>query len=248
MLSLIAFFAAQAAAAQAEPAAEPVDETYADVDPTGYLSPRLIVVTATRTEQRREEVGQAVTVLTGGELELRQFPVVSDILATTPGITVTRNGGPGQPSAVRIRGAEDAQTLVVIDGVRVNDPTSPGGAFDFGNLVADNIERIEVLRGPASVPWGSQALGGVVNIVNARPGGDPQATLRGEYGYKNQANVVGNASGTFGSIAASLGGGWYRDDGISTYKLGSERDGYRQYAGNARVEVAIAEGISLDLR
>src|SRR6476646_6130745 len=238
MLSLIALMAAQATPPVAAAPANNEEIVFGDY----RLDPHAIVVTAARTEQNRDQIGQAVTVLASDDLQTRQLPVISDILATTPGVTVTRNGGPGQPSAVRIRGAEDAQTLVVIDGVRVNDPTSPGGAFDFGNLIADNIERIEVLRGPASVPWGSQALGGVVNIVNARPGYDPQATLRGEYGYKNQANVVGNASGTFGSVAASLGGGWYRDDGISTYKLGSERDGYRQYAGNARVEVAIAEG------
>ncbi len=244
---MLSFFALAAAAAAAQ--ASPVDETtYSDVDPVATVDPHAIVVTATRSEQRQTDVGQAVTVLDQRDLARRQLPILSDILSTTPGVTVTRNGGPGQVSAVRIRGAEDAQTLVVIDGVRVNDPTSPGGAFDFGNLVTDNIERVEVLRGPASVPWGSQALGGVVNIVNQRPGLDPHATLRGEYGYKNQANLVGNAGGTFGGVAASLGGGWYRDDGISAYKSGTERDGYRQFAGNGRVEAGLTEGVSLDLR
>jgi vitamin B12 transporter len=242
MLSLVALAAAQAAA-PADP------QINADAVAASMLADqREIVVTATRAEQDQSQVGQAVTVITAADLQLRQLPVISDILATTPGITVTRNGGPGQPSAVRIRGAEDAQTLVVVDGVRVNDPTSPGGAFDFGNLIADNIERIEVLRGPGSVPWGSQAIGGVVNIINARPGAVPHATLRGEYGYKNQANIVGNASGTLGSFAASLGGGWYRNDGISAYKFGRERDGYRQFAGNGRVEIGLAQGVSLDLR
>ncbi len=242
MLSLFALAAAQAVA----PAADAVAQ--AELATEAYLDTHEIVVTATRSEQLHSQVGQAITVLTARDLQLRQLPVISDILATTPGVTVTRNGGPGQPSALRIRGAEDAQTLVVIDGIRVNDPTSPGGAFDFGNLIADNIERIEVLRGPGSVPWGSQAIGGVVNIVNQRPGPIPHATLRGEYGYKDQVNLVGNASGTVGSVAASLGGGWYRDDGISAYKFGTERDGYRQFAGNGRVEVGVARGISLDLR
>jgi vitamin B12 transporter len=236
MLSLIALAAAQAAVPQAA------------IDTGKYLDAHEIVVTATRAEQDQSQVGQAITVITAGDLQRRQLPVISDLLATTPGITVARNGGPGQLTAVRIRGAEDGHTLVVIDGVRVNDPTSTSGAFDFGNLITDNIERIEVLRGPASVPWGSQALGGVVNIVNARPGPIPHATLRGEYGYKDQVNLVGNASGTLGSVAASLGGGWYRDDGISAYKFGTERDGYRHFAGNSRVEVGIARGVSLDLR
>ena len=242
MLSLIALAAAQAAM----PAADAVAQAQTATD--AYLNTHDIVVTATRAEQDRLQVGQAVTILDQRTIDLRQLPAVSDLLSTTPGITVARNGGPGQLTAVRIRGAEDGQTLVVIDGVRVNDPTATSGAFDFGSLVTDNIERIEVLRGPASVPWGSQALGGVVNIVNARPGPIPHATLRGEYGYKNQANIVGNASGTLGSVAASFGGGWYRDDGISAYKFGTERDGYRHFAGNGRVEVGIAQGVSLDLR
>ncbi|CAM3136511.1 TonB-dependent receptor [Sphingomonas antarctica] len=248
MLSLIALAASQAAALD-----KPRDHLCLPIEPdevhaTCIWTPPTIIVTASRAEQRLDQVGQAVTVLTQTAIESRQLPLISDLLATTPGLTVTRNGGPGQPTAVRIRGAEDAQTLVVIDGVRVNDPTSPGGAFDFGNLVTDNIERIEILRGPASVPWGSQAIGGVVNIVEARPGDDPHAVIRGEYGYKNQANVVANGSGTFGSIAASVGGGWYRDDGISAFRYGTERDGYRQFAGNGRVEVGLAEGVSLDLR
>lgn len=240
MLSIIALAAAQTAAPDAV--------AQAAIDTGNYLDAHEIVVTATRSEQDRSQVGQAVTVLDQRTIDQRQLPAISDLLATTPGITVSRNGGPGQLTAVRIRGAEDGQTLVVIDGVRVNDPTSTSGAFDFGSLVTDNIERIEVLRGPASVPWGSQALGGVVNIVNARPGVIPHATLRGEYGYKDQVNLVGNASGTLGSVAASLGGGWYRDDGISAYKFGTERDGYRHFAGNGRVEVGIGQGVSLDLR
>ena len=202
-------------------------------------------ITVTGVGQYRENVGRAVTTIALGGIESRQTTSVADLLATTPGITVSRNGGPGQPTAVRIRGAEDSQTLVLIDGVRVNDPGSPGGAFDFGNLLTGNIDRIEVLRGPNSVPWGSQAIGGVVNIVTAPVNG---ANLRVEYGYKNSKQVVGQAGGSFGIVAASLGGGYFDDDGISAYKNGIERDGYRQYAGNARVGIAFSDSVSLDLR
>ena len=204
-----------------------------------------IVVTGVRGNQYPEEVGQTVTVLNDVEIRRLQSTSVADILATTPGITVSRNGGPGQPTAVRIRGAEDSQTLVLIDGVRVNDPASPGGAFDFGNLLTGNIDRIEVLRGPNSVPWGSQAIGGIVNIVTAPVN---SANLRAEYGYRNSKQLVGQAGGSFGIVTASLGGGYFDDDGISSYKNGTERDGYRQYAGNARVGVAFSNTVSLDLR
>ena len=204
-----------------------------------------IVVTATGTPQLPEESGQAITQIDQSTIKSRQTTSVADLLSTTPGITVSRNGGPGQPTAVRIRGAEDSQTLVLIDGVRVNDPGSPGGAFDFGNLLIGNIDRIEVLRGPNSVPWGSQAIGGVVNIVTAPVEG---ANLRAEYGYKNSRQLVGQVGGTFGIVTASIGGGYFDDDGISTFKGGTERDGYRQYAGNARVRVAFSADVSLDLR
>jgi vitamin B12 transporter len=204
-----------------------------------------ITVTAAGIAQLRIQTGRSVTSLDHETIDRRQSTSIADLLSTAPGITVSRNGGPGQPTAVRIRGAEDSQTLVLIDGVRVNDPASPGGAFDFGNLLTGNIDRIEVLRGPNSVPWGSQAIGGVVNIVTAPVNG---ANLRAEYGYRNSKQVVGQAGGSFGILTASLGGGYFDDDGISAYKNGTERDGYRQYAGNARVGVAISDAVSLDLR
>jgi vitamin B12 transporter len=240
------FFAAvallpTAAFAQIESIEEPEDMPCL----TGTRIRTDIVVTGVRGNQYPEDVGQAVTVLNNVEITSRQSTSVADLLSTTPGITVSRNGGPGQPTAVRIRGAEDSQTLVLIDGVRVNDPASPGGAFDFGNLLTGNINRIEVLRGPNSVPWGSQAIGGVVNIVTAPVNG---ANLRAEYGYRNSKQFVGQAGGEFGIVTASLGGGYFDDDGISAYKNGTERDGYRQYAGNARVGVAFSDTFSLDLR
>jgi vitamin B12 transporter len=207
-----------------------------------------IVVTATGAAEEAEQSGQAITVVDKATIDSRQNQTVSDLLSTTPGVTVTRNGGIGQPTAVRIRGAEDAQTLVLIDGVRVNDPTSPGGAFDFGNLLTGNVDHIEVLRGPNSVPWGSQALGGVVNIVTAPIPETLGGSLRAEYGYKNSKQIVGQLGGKSGIFSASLGGGYFDDDGISAFKGGTERDGYRQYAANGRVGVAFSENVSVDLR
>ena len=115
--------------------------------------PDTIVVTASNVEQPRDEVGQAITVLDTMTIRERQTAVVSDILRTMAGVTVTRTGGIGSVTGVSIRGAETAQTLVLIDGVRVNDPSSPAGGFDFGLLMTGNVSRIEVLRGPNSVIW-----------------------------------------------------------------------------------------------
>jgi vitamin B12 transporter len=207
-----------------------------------------IVVTGVGTDQLPEQSGQAITLLEQADIERRQPSTISDLLATTPGVTVSNTGPIGGFSAVRIRGAEGEQTLALIDGVRLNDPSSPGGGFDFGNLLVGNIERVEVLRGPNSVPWGSQAIGGVVNIITQRPSYDTKASVRAEYGSNDRTNLVGNVSGKTGPVGFSLGGGYFRDDGISAAASGTEADGYRQYAANGRVEVEFSDAISLDLR
>jgi vitamin B12 transporter len=206
----------------------------------------LIVVTANGSPTRLWEVGRSITVIE--DVASRPFVTVPDLLATTPGISVSRNGGIGGFSAVRIRGAEGEQTLTLIDGVRVNDPSSPGGGFDFGNLLTGTIERVEVLRGPNSVPWGSQAIGGVVNIVTVRPADDFGGSVRAEAGYQDAAAIAGNIGGTVGIVSASLGGGYFRDDGISAFKDGAERDGYRQYAANGKIGLALSNTLDLDFR
>ena len=207
-----------------------------------------LVVTASRVAQPASEIGQAVTVIDRAEIERRQTVVVSDLLATTPGVTVTRNGTLGALTGVRIRGAESDQTLVVIDGVRVNDPASTGGGFDFGNLLSSSVERIEVLRGPNSVPWGSQAIGGVVNITTAAPTEGIQARANAEYGYADTMFASAGVSGKSGPVSGSLTGGYLKTDGISSAASGTERDGYRQYGATGRLGVEFAPGIGLDLR
>jgi vitamin B12 transporter len=207
-----------------------------------------VVVTATRAAQPLSEIGQAVTVIDRAEIERRQTTIVSDLLATTPGVTVTRNGTVGALTSVRIRGAEADQTLVVIDGVRVNDPSSTGGGFNFGNLLSSSVERIEILRGPNSVPWGSQAIGGVVNIITAAPTEGVQARANAEYGYADSVFASAGVSGKSGPVSGSLTGGYLRADGISSAASGTERDGYRQYGATGRVGVEFAPGIGLDLR
>jgi vitamin B12 transporter len=227
-------------------AAAIVSPAYAQSIPDGD-TPEL-VVTAARVAQPASEVGQAVTVIDRAEIERRQTTVVSDLLATTPGVTVTRNGSVGALTSVRIRGAESDQTLVVIDGVRVNDPSSTGGGFNFANLLSSSVERIEVLRGPNSVPWGSQAIGGVVNIITATPTEGVQARANAEYGYAGSVFASAGVSGAKGPVSGSLTGGYLRTDGISSAASGTERDGYRQYGAAGRLGVEFAPGIGLDLR
>lgn len=210
-----------------------------------------IVVTATRTPVTVADLGQSITVLDAQTIETRQTVAVSDLLATTPGITVARNGGLGTQTGVFIRGAESDQTVVLIDGVKLNDPASPGGGFNFANLLAGNIRRIEIIRGAQSVLWGSQAIGGVVNILTAPPTEDLQANARLEYGYRDTWQATGNVSKTIGPVAASVGAGYLASDGISAFdetRGGREQDSYDNVGANAQVRVTLSQAISLDLR
>lgn len=207
-----------------------------------------IVVVAAGVAQPAQESGRAVTVLDRADLERMQAVTISDVLATVPGISVSRNGGAGGFTGVRVRGAEGEQTLVLVDGVRVNDPSSPGGGYDFGNLLAGSVDRVEVLRGPNSTIWGSQAIGGVVNVV----------TADGRDGFGARANAEGGSFNTFSGNAAIMGGnehvrgsltaGYFTTDGISAKAGAPEADGYRQYGATGRVEAFITPDISVDLR
>ncbi|MDO9433231.1 MAG: TonB-dependent receptor plug domain-containing protein, partial [Phenylobacterium sp.] len=118
--------------------------------PIAVASVGELVVTANRSPQEAERVGQSVTVLDTDAIKVSQAVDVSTLLAQTPGVSFSRNGGVGGSTSVRIRGAEGDQTVVVIDGVKLNDPSTAGGGYNFANLMAGDIGRIEILRGAQS--------------------------------------------------------------------------------------------------
>ncbi|MCG8359164.1 MAG: TonB-dependent receptor plug domain-containing protein, partial [Kiloniellales bacterium] len=174
------------------------------------------LVSASRVPVPVAAVGSAVTVITGEELERRQVRLVSDVLRDVPGLAVNRSGGPGTQTQVRIRGAEANQTLVVIDGVEVNDPAG-GSEFDFARLLASDIERIEILRGPQSALYGSDAIGGVINIVTKGASASGiEVTGSGEYGAFGTSQVSTSARVGFDDVVrAALTVSRYDTDGIS---------------------------------
>src|SRR5579864_6585050 len=120
----------------------------ADLNPANNLE--TVVVTATRTEQPREITGTSLSVIDAADLAVEQIAAVSDALKETPGLTVVRNGGTGQITTIGIRGAEAGQTLVLIDGVRINDPSTTDGEALLADVFANNTDRIEILRGAQS--------------------------------------------------------------------------------------------------
>jgi vitamin B12 transporter len=207
-----------------------------------------IVVTATGRETIRKETGQAISVIDAKALETSQTASISDILRTLPSIAIARNGGVGSQTSIFIRGGESSQTLTLIDGVRINDPSSPNAAFDFGALLTGNIDRVEVLRGPNSVIWGSQAIGGVVSIRTIEPTVGFTANALAEYGSNNTAQARANIAGSSGIFSGSVGAGYYRTDGISALSAGTEKDGYKNFAANGKLKVAFSDVLTLDLR
>ena len=207
-----------------------------------------IVVTASGIEQPRDEAGQAITIIDADTIETRQSVDVVDLLATTPGVRFSRTGSMGSVASISLRGAETTQTLVLIDGVKVNDPSGIGDGYDFGHLLTGNIDRIEVLRGSNSVVHGSQAIGGVVSLTTATPAKGFAPKGSAEYGYSDSFTGKADVSGTAGRISGGIGGAYFRTDGISSAAVGTEKDGYKNFAGNARLKVAFSDALSLDLR
>jgi vitamin B12 transporter len=207
-----------------------------------------IVVTANGTVTPRKETGQAITVIDRAVLEAEQSVSIAEILRTVPSVTFAANGGIGAATSVFIRGGESAQTLVLIDGVRINDPSSPNSAFDFGALLTGNIDQVEILRGPNSVIWGSQAMGGVISIRNAEPGRVLATNALAEYGSFDTAQARVNVSGRTGIVSGSIGGGYFRTGGISALSAGTERDGYENYSANGKLKVEFSEAFEVDLR
>ena len=210
-----------------------------------------IIVTANRSARARSQVGESVTVIGEEEIINRQPSEVLDILRTVPGVTFSRNGGLGTVAGVSIRGAQADQTVVLIDGIKLNDPASPGAGFDFGTLLIGNISRVEVVRGSQSVLYGSQAIGGVVNLLTREPSEQIETFARAEYGARDTSELVGNVSGRLGPVAASVGATYQRTDGISAFndaRGGSERDGFESLGVNGKLDIAITGNLSLDLR
>ena len=207
-----------------------------------------IVVTASGFEQPRSETGQAIEIVGRDRLDQLQSATIAQVLQTVPGVSVATRGGLGGQTSAFIRGGSSAQTLVLIDGVRINDLTSPNGAFDFGALMTGNIGRVEILRGPNSVIWGSQAIGGVVNVQSIAPVDGFEGRLGAEYGGYDTKRLNANIAGTKGVFEGSVGGAFVKSDGISALAGGTERDGYANATGNARLKVNISDSFTLDFR
>lgn len=188
-----------------------------------------LVVYGVRLVQPAAEVGSSISILTDTDIEALGTDFVIDAIATIPGVTINQNGTFGGSASVRIRGASNEQTLVIFDGVVANDPTSPGGGFNFARVDVSNIDRIEVLKGPQSTLWGTDAIGGVVNIITKRPEKSLNGNAFAQAGSFNSLRggaAVQGANERFDFRLAATG---MSTDGISKadeVNGNSEKDGY----------------------
>ena len=176
-----------------------------------------VVVTATRTAQAISKAGSSITVLHEEDIAKASPGTMSDLLRQVPGVSTTQAGGAGATQTVRLRGMDARHTLVLIDGVRVNDPSTPSGEFDFSNLILTDIERIEVLRGPQSALYGSDAMGGVINILTRKGQGAPKFRLQAEGGSFGTKSVSGSVSGGNDVVSYAFGASTYHTAGFSSY-------------------------------
>ncbi|HEX8915659.1 MAG TPA: TonB-dependent receptor [Humisphaera sp.] len=222
----------------------------ASVSPAFVTEAPPVVVTANRLDTPPAQVGSAYTVITGDEIGRRQQPLVADVLRTVPGLDVARSGGNNQITSVFLRGGESSHTLVLIDGVEANDPSSPNRAFDFSTLTTDNVERIEVLRGPQSTLWGSNAMGGVVNIITKKGDGRPRFTAYAEAGSYNTYREGLGYAGATGPVNYSLSLSQQNTQGFSAAaeRFGAtEGDGSDVTTGSARVGWDVSETFDVSL-
>ncbi|MDX2144752.1 MAG: TonB-dependent receptor [Rhodospirillaceae bacterium] len=208
-----------------------------------------IIVTATRNPQRLKTLGSAVDVLTSDDIGARPRFLIADLLRAIPGVAVSQSGPLGTLTQVRMRGAEGNHTLVLIDGMEVGDPFN-NSEFDFSTVLADQVSRVEVLRGAQSSLYGSEAIGGVINITSTAAGETPAFTARAEGGafgtWAGSARGIFTADDISGHASVSV----LKRRGISQSKVGPERDGHRNASllGGGKIALSDDSFVRVNLR
>lgn len=204
-----------------------------------------IVVTANRMEEEIKETSAQVKVITKEEIERRGISLVSDVFRIQPSIYVTGNGGPGQTAGtIFSRGTKSAHSLVLVDGFKVNDPSL--GMFDFGSLTVDDIEKIEIIEGPLSTLYGSEAVGGVINIITKKGKGKPKINLSLEGGSYGTIKHLAEISGELKGFDFRITPFHYYTSGFSAFKDGKEDDSFKTSGISAKFGLTPSSKIRLE--
>jgi vitamin B12 transporter len=209
-----------------------------------------VVVTATKIETPAKEIASSVTVISAEDLKKIKKTTVVEVLQEVLGVTIIQNGGSGTGAACSIRGANSEHTLVLMDGVELNEPISPCRSYDLAHLTLENIERIEILRGPQSTLYGSDAIGGVINIITKKGEGKPKITFSSSGGSYATITSDFGASGGAEKINYSLGISYFRNQGISAADASlpgnEEKDGYRNLSLSGRLGFKPSDNLEVD--
>ena len=155
-----------------------------------------IVVTATRVPTPELQVASSITVVSADEIAASEAQTLPEVLKRVPGLNVVQTGGPGGQTSVFMRGTNSNHTKVLVDGIDVGDPSNAGGIFDFAHFLTHDIEKVEILRGPQSGLYGSDAIGGVINIITKSGSGPAQFNAALEAGSFETFNQTGSLSGS----------------------------------------------------
>jgi vitamin B12 transporter len=191
-----------------------------------------IIVTGSREAVPLEDAPISATVFDRQELERLAFPLTADLLRLAPGVTVASTGPKGTQTQLRIRGAEANHSLLFVDGIRFNDPAA-GNEARFELLTSDGVARAEIVRGPQSALWGSEALGGVIAVETGQEQG---VHALGEYGSLDSVRASGGFGAGSGDLRLSGSAGWLRSDGIDSFAERGERDGFENRSASLKAE------------
>ena len=203
-----------------------------------------LLVTAGLQPISIKDVASSVTIITRQEIEQKQVKYLAELLRDVPGFAVSQTGGAGSQTQIRVRGAEANQLLVLIDGVRANDPAA-SGEYQYQFALTSNIERIEIIRGPQSATWGSDAMAGVINIIRKKDVDSSYMSADIEAGSFDTISV-GVDGGYSGDVFQISGGLSYLDtDGTNVSRTGNEKDGAENTTGNIALEFDAGDAFSL---
>jgi vitamin B12 transporter len=185
---------------------------------------REVVVSATKIEESVEETTSSVKIINEESIRKMHVEFIPDVLKRVSELNIIQNGGTGKQATVILRGGSSSQTLVMVDGVKVKSTTL--GTFDFAGITSDDIERIEIVKGPQSTIYGSEAMAGVINIITKKGSGKTRTEASVEAGAHGTFSPSVTISGGSGKLDYRITGSKYFTDGISSAKSGSEKDGY----------------------
>lgn len=213
---------------------------------SSYNAPSQPLQTPSPIPLTATQYGGTVRVVTADEIRRSGATQLSDALRGVAGLDVVQQGTPGSITSLFLRGAPSQHTKVLLDGIPINDPSSPARAFDFSSMSIDNVERVEVLQGPQSLLYGSDAIGGVVNIVTQRGSGPPTggvSLLGGAYSTQREAGYVRGGADWY---HYSLSGSWFKTGGYSSAAAGVERDGYQMGTVGGRWGLVLTDSVEVE--